>query len=190
MVRLVDGRVCMAVGFGLCAWAMHLGIHVTADWGFHEFLGLQILRSIGSIMAMVAAQQMSVSTISIMQMKDAAGLLNLIRNVGGAVGLALMSTIMSHQTAVHLMDLSSRMSVANPAGTEMLDGLTVMMNQATDPAGAARKMLSLLLRRDASVLAFGDAFAFMAICCLVAASLSVFASRGAPGRVVQPGESH
>ncbi|MFB2351591.1 hypothetical protein ACETUS_30860, partial [Priestia megaterium] len=78
-----------------------LGSHVTADWGFWEFAGLQAWRGMGVMMAMIAAQQMSVSTLPPSMMKDASALVNLIRNIGGAVGLAILTTVLSHQTAVH-----------------------------------------------------------------------------------------
>ena len=46
-------------------------------------------------------------------MKDASGLMNLVRNVAGAIGLAMLSTILSHQGAVHYMDIASAASMDN-----------------------------------------------------------------------------
>ena len=103
----VDARVAMVGGFALAAWAIQLGVRVTDQWGFHEFLALQILRGMGTMMAMIAAQQMSVSSLPVQMMKDASGLINLVRNVAGAIGLAVLTTILSHQNAVHYLDLAA-----------------------------------------------------------------------------------
>lgn len=63
LVRAMDARIPMVIGFGLAAYGVGLGSHVTADWGFWEFAGLQAWRGMGVMMAMIAAQQMSVSTL-------------------------------------------------------------------------------------------------------------------------------
>ena len=129
-----------------------------------------------SMVAMIAAQQMSVASLPVTMMKDASGLINLIRNVGGAIGLALLTTILSHQTAVHYMDIAAAASTANAASTGLMDGLTQVMGArgAADPEGMAAKAMSAMIRREASVLSFGDAFAALALGCWVAMALAFF----------------
>ena len=194
LVRMMDARVAMVIGFTLIGWAISLGGRITPDWGFREFLTLQIVRGLGSMIAMVAAQMMTVSTLPVTLMKEASGLINLIRNVAGAIGLAAIATILSRQTALHMADLTAAVSTASPTGQGMLEGLTGMMGQGgmADPEGGARKAFSMLLRRQAVVLSFGDAFMFLAIGCWGAAALSLFARPGAamPGRSAQAGGSH
>ena len=129
---------------------------------------------------MIAAQALSVSTLPVSLMKDASGLVNLVRNVGGAVGLAILTTILTDQTAVHLSELSAGMSIASLQGQEMLAGMTSMMEAQglANPEGAARKFLGMALYRDAAVLGFGDGFYFLALGCAVAALLGFLASPG------------
>ncbi|HEY9235371.1 MULTISPECIES: DHA2 family efflux MFS transporter permease subunit [Phenylobacterium] len=180
LVRAMDPRIPLVIGFGLAAYGVGLGIRVTAEWGFWQFAALQAIRGLGVMIAMIAAQQLSVSTLPVTLMKDASGLVNLIRNVGGAIGLAMLTTILSDQTAVHLSELSAGMSIANQQAQDMLAGLTSMMEMqgVADPSGAAHKFLGMGLRRDASVLAFGDAFYFLAMGCVVAALLGFTATPG------------
>ncbi|KRB41729.1 DHA2 family efflux MFS transporter permease subunit [Phenylobacterium sp. Root700] len=177
-IRLVDPRIPLVVGFGLAAYGVGLGVHVTADWGFWEFAALQAIRGVGVMIAMIAAQQLSVSTLPPSMMKDASGLVNLVRNVGGAVGLAVLTTILTDQTAVHLSELSARVSVSSLQGQEMLQNLTAMMDAQglMNPEGAARKFLGMALRRDAAVLGFADGFYFLAAGCAVASVLGLLAS--------------
>lgn len=182
-VRMMDARIAMIGGFALAAWAIQLGVRVTDEWGFNEFFVLQAARGLGTMVAMIASQQMSVASLPVSQMKDASGLINLTRNVAGAIGLALLTTILSHQTAVHYMDLASAAGLANPASRGMLDGLTQMMTEGgmADPEGGARKAMGAMLHRQASVLAFGDAFAFLAMGCWAAVVLAVLAKPAKPG---------
>jgi DHA2 family multidrug resistance protein len=176
LVRMVDLRISMILGFALAAWAIQLGVRVTGEWGFWEFFTLQVARGLGTMVAMIAAQQMSVASLPVTMMKDASGLINLIRNVGGAIGLAVLTTILSHQTAVHYLDIATAASTANAASTGLLDGLTQMMGArgAADPEGMAAKAMGAMIHRQASVLSFGDAFAALAMGCWVAAGLAFF----------------
>ena len=185
LVRAMDARIPMVIGFGLAAYGVGLGSHVTADWGFWEFAGLQAWRGMGVMMAMIAAQQMSVSTLPPSMMKDASALVNLIRNIGGAVGLAVLTTVLSHQTAVHYGDLAAGMSLGDLQAQTLLECLRGMMEArgGLDAEGAARKALAGLLQREAAVLAFGDAFFVLAAGCAAAAVLALFA---APARAPTP----
>ncbi|HSV02256.1 MAG TPA: DHA2 family efflux MFS transporter permease subunit [Phenylobacterium sp.] len=179
-VRRSDARICLAVGFGLTAWSIGLAARITDQWGFGEFMTLQIVRGVGSMIALIASQQMTVSTLPVGQMKDASGLLNLVRNVAGAIGLAALSTILTNQTAYHMADLTSAVSIANPASQGMLDGLIQMMGRGglSDPGGAARKAMWFLMHKQAATLSFGDAFMFLSLACWGAVGLAFFASKG------------
>jgi MFS transporter, DHA2 family, multidrug resistance protein len=190
-VRLLDPRIAMIGGFALAAWAIQLGVRVTDEWGFWEFFWLQVLRGIGVMCAMIASQQLSISTLPVTQMKDASGLINLTRNVAGAIGLAMLTTILSHQNAVHYMDLASAANMANPTSSELMDGLNAMMSSGgmADPEGTARKAMSLMLHRKAAVLSFGDAFAVLALGCWAAVGLAFFA-RPAPTAAHQAPGGH
>ena len=180
LVRMIDARVAMAGGFALSAWAIQRAVHITDQWGFSEFFILQSARGFGTMLAMVAAQQLSVATLPVQLMKDASGLINLIRNVAGAIGLAALSTILSHQTAIHFLDLTSAANQANPTSTALMEGLNQMMAAGgmTDSAGGAAKAMSGLFHKQAAVLSFGDAFGAIAAASWFAAFLGLFARPG------------
>ncbi len=180
LVRVVDARLALVVGFAMSGWAMQLAVHITDQWGFAEFFVLQAVRGVSMMLAMIAAQQLSVATLPLQHMKDASGLINLTRNVAGALGLAMLSTILSHQGAVHYMELTSAAGQANPASSALMDGLTQMMSAGglADPEATARRAMSGLIHRQAAVLSFGDAFAALAISCWIAAALGLFARPG------------
>jgi len=126
---------------------------------------------------------MSVATLPVHQMKDASGHINLVRNVAGAIGLALLTTVLGHQGAVHFMDLTSAASVANPQSQAMYEGLVQMMTEGgmADPEAGARKAMAGMLHRQASVMSFGDAFAVLALGCWAAVFLALFVRPGKIG---------
>jgi MFS transporter, DHA2 family, multidrug resistance protein len=187
-VRKMDPRIPLVFGFTVAAFGVGLGARVTENWGFWECAVLQMVRGFGVMTAMIAAQQMSVSTMPVHLMKDASGLINLIRNVGGAVGLAWLTTVITDRTAVHLGELSAAVSVANLQSQEMLAGVTAMMEQggALNPEGAGYKLMGQMLAHKAATLGFADAFVFLAAGSVVAAILPLLSR---PGKAPPPAEA-
>jgi DHA2 family multidrug resistance protein len=184
LVRLVDPRVLMFTGFMMCAWAMWDAHAVTTEWGFWEFAGVQALRGVGVMMAMIASQQVTMSTLPPDMVKNASGLVNLARNVGGAFGLAILNTSLTTNTALHMSELTQ-----NIANTDVgMQGLLAAMQErfagSLDPAGAVMKAIYGMLNLQATTLAFGDAFAMLAIGCAFAAFVTLLSR---PGKMAMGG---
>jgi len=177
LARAVDPRILMFVGFSMVAWGMWMGHAVTAEWGFWQFAGLQAFRGVGVMIAMIASQTVTMSTLEPAMVPNASGLVNLSRNVGGAFGLALLSTTLTEKTALHLGELSSRITASNRAAVDMIAGLTQRMTElgAVDPDGAAAKAFQGMITKQATVLAFGDGFLLLAVAAALAAVAALFA---------------
>ena len=186
LVRAVDLRILMFSGFMLCAWGMWDAHAVTTEWGFWEFAGVQALRGAGVMLAMIAAQQVTMSTLPPHMVKNASGLVNLFRNVGGAFGLAMLNTSLTTNTALHLSELTQAIPQTSVPMQEMLAGMAAMMSGSIDPEGAAMKAVYGLLQRQAMTLAFGDAFAILALGCAACAFLTLLARPVKPGTGAPP----
>ncbi len=190
LARGVDPRIPLFVGFLLAAFGMWMGREVTPEWGFWQFAGVQACRGVGVMTAMITAQNVTMSTLTPAMVKNASGLVNLARNVGGAMGLALLSTALTSQTALHLDELSAGVSAANANTQALIAGLTDRMTQLglADPDGAARKAVFGMISRQATAQAFGDGFVLLAFGALAAGVVALFAK---PGKVkAAPMESH
>ena len=191
-VRLMDPRYPLAFGFVCAGYGFWLGHAVTPQWGYWELASLQAFRGSGIMIAMIASQNVTMATLPPELIKTASGLVNLSRNVGGAMGLAVLTTVLSTSTKLHMNELSSRMSVASQKGQEMLSGMAIKMTEmgVSDPAAASRKVLQSLLTRDAATLAYGDAFTALALCCFFAAFGALFVQPAPNLYSAQPVEDH
>ena len=190
LVRKVDARILMFVGFMLCAWGMWDAHAVTSEWGFWQLAGVQALRGVGVMLAMIASQQVTMATLPPHMVKNASGLVNLARNVGGAFGLAILNTSLTTQTAVHMGELTEGIPQGSQAISNMILGLTQRFADSVDPQASAMKAIWGMLQLQATTLAFGDAFALLAVACAVAAFVTLFsqpvrAQAGAP-----PSDAH
>lgn len=191
LVRQMDPRLPMFFGFALAAYGIGLAARANEDWGFWEFALMQALRGVGTMIAMIASQTLTVSTIPAPLMKDASALVNLTRNVGGAVGLAVITTILGQQAAIHYADLSAAISIDSPNAQAMLQGFSHFMAgpDVIDPAAAGRKAFAGYLHQKALMLAFDDAFFWLAVGCAAAGVLGLF-GRPAKMTINQPTDAH
>ena len=192
IARKVDPRIPMFIGFLMAAWGMWEAHAVTPEWGFWEFASVQAFRGVGVMLAMIASQNVTMSTLKPQMVKNASGLVNLARNVGGAFGLAALNTLLTERTAVHMGDLTSRITTASAQASEMLSGLTARFEQlgVANPTGAAYSALNRMIQLQASNLAFGDAFATLAFGCAVAAFIVLLAKPVRGGLLAPGGDMH
>jgi DHA2 family multidrug resistance protein len=155
----VDLRLMMAVGFLLFAAGTWQASFITKDWTFGELLVPQILRGAALMLCMVPINNLSLGTLPPERMKNAAGLYNLTRNLGGAVGLALINTLLNNRTDLHMQRLREAVAWGRPQAEETLAGLTQQFQSlGSDAELAAIKQMAAMVRREAFVMALGDVF--------------------------------
>jgi DHA2 family multidrug resistance protein len=115
----------------------------------------------------------------------ASGLMNLARNIGGSVGISLVTTMLDRRTQVHLNDLSRNLSASNPAFQSMLQGATQAMRaNGASAAFATQQAYALIegtVQRQATMLAYLDDFRLLGICILVMVPTVFLMKKGKPG---------
>ena len=131
---------------------------ITRDYDFYELLVPQILRGIGMMFAMVPTNTIALGTLAPERVKNASGLFNLTRNLGGAVGLAVINQVLNERTDLHIVRLQERVHWGNATATETLNMFTQRMQGMGDAALMAMKQLSQIVHRQAVVMGYGDAF--------------------------------
>ncbi|MCF2522560.1 DHA2 family efflux MFS transporter permease subunit [Bradyrhizobium sp. G127] len=173
MMTKVDMRYMIAAGLIIFAISSWLMTGITRDYDFYELLLPQILRGVGIMMAMVPINNIALGTLPPARLKNASGLFNLTRNLGGAVGLAVINTVLDTRTDLHISRLHDRVTWGNATAVETLNMLTQKFQGAGNASLMALKQLSLIVHRQAVVMSFGDAF-FILTCFYLGLSALVF----------------
>jgi MFS transporter, DHA2 family, multidrug resistance protein len=158
LMQKIDMRYIIAAGliiFGFGSWQM---TWITRDYDFYELLVPQILRGIGMMFAMVPTNNIALGTLAPDRVKNASGLFNLTRNLGGAVGLAVINQVLNDRTDLHIARLQERVTWGNATAVETLNMFTQRMQGMGDAALMAMKQLSQIVHRQAVVMGYGDAF--------------------------------
>jgi DHA2 family multidrug resistance protein len=179
VARLVDQRYLIGAGFaGFVLSCVEL-MPITSQWGFWELLWPQVLRGVSLMFCMVPINVVSLGTLAPEHLKNAAGLFNTVRNLGGAFGLATINTILNYRTDLHILRLREQVVWGRQAADEALAGLTqrYLPLLGSDAELAATKTLSRLVFREALTLAFADVFLLIAVTFSVCAVLVLLVQR-------------
>lgn len=158
LMQKIDMRLLIALGlilFAAGSWEM---TWVTKDFDFNELFVPQILRGVGMMLAMVPVNTISLGTLPPERVKNASGLFNLTRNLGGAVGLALINTVLDHRTDLHISRLHDSVTWGNAKAVETLNMFAQKFQGMGDASLMALKQLSQIVHRQAAVMSYGDSF--------------------------------
>ncbi|WP_430257647.1 DHA2 family efflux MFS transporter permease subunit [Neorhizobium sp. IRS_2294] len=160
----MDLRAMMVIGFISFASGTYIMTGITADWDFYELLIPQILRGFGLMMCMVPINNIALGTLSPARIRGASGLFNLTRNLGGAVGLAIISTLLSNRQDVHYERLREHLDWGNRIASDQLDSMASNLNTyGLDGATGAIRQMVQLVTKQAVVMSFSDVFLILTV---------------------------
>ncbi len=169
--KRVDARIMIASGFAISAWTSIWMSHMTLDISEWSLIWPVILSGVGTGMIFVPLATASVATLANWEIGNATGLFNLLRNVGGSVGISLVNTLVARHQQVHQSELS-RYIVRGPIFNGLFDRIHAAMLQHVGPRLAdlrAYAIVQFQLQQQSVLYAYVDGFryfALIAICCL------------------------
>jgi len=171
--RKVDPRVMLLVGFLGFAAGTWMMTGITSEWDYNELVVPQIFRGVSLMLCMVTISNLALGTLPPEKMKNASGLFNLTRNLGGAVGLALINTLLIHRADMHYARLSESVTWSNPEALRQLDTMARNLDaHGFDGATGAVAQMAGKVHLQAQVMSFLDVFYLLT---LLFAVLAVFA---------------
>jgi DHA2 family multidrug resistance protein len=185
LARRIDLRWLLMFGLGLFALSMWNFTPITSDWGGAQLLLPQALRGFAQQFAVAPTVTLTLGGLAPDRLKLASGLFNLMRNLGGAIGIAVCGTILNDRTNLHFLRLAEHLNPTNPAmmalvqRTSLADaakhGGDLVLGQAE-----ALKQLAALTLRQAQTQSFADAFLAIMGCFVIATLLVPLLRKVAP----------
>lgn len=160
----MDLRLMLLIGFLGFATSTWLLTGMTAEWDFNQLLLPQILRGLSLMICMVPINNLALGTLPPSKMKGGSGLFNLTRNLGGAVGLAGINTILSDRQDLHSLRLSEAVSWSNPEAMRQLNMMAANLQaRGIDGQTGALKQMADRVAAQALVLSYIDVFLLISL---------------------------
>src|SRR5271166_3060077 len=192
--RYIDLRWLMMSGLACFALGMWNFTPITHDWGWQQLMLPQAFRGLAQLFAVAPTVTLTLGGLARERLKLASGLFNLMRNLGGAIGIAVCGTILNDRTNLHFLRLAEHLNATNVAMTDLLQKLTAA--NAAAWAGdtlhghsAALKRLWLLTWREAHTQAYADAFLVIGVCFVIATLMVPLMRKVAPPKA-PPADAH
>jgi DHA2 family multidrug resistance protein len=167
LARRFDLRWILMGGLALFALSMWDFTPITHDWGAHQLLLPQALRGMAQQLSVPPVVTLTLGGLAPSRLKLASGLFNLMRNLGGAIGIAVCATILNDRTNLHFYRMAEHLNTTNEAMNQWLDQVGGRVASLGD-AGAELHQLWQLTFREAQTLSFADAFLAIAVCFAIA----------------------
>jgi DHA2 family multidrug resistance protein len=159
----LDQRIVMGVGFALFAFASWLLSGIGPEWGFWELLPAQAIRGFAILLCIVPTVGLALNGVPPEELRYASGLFNLMRNLGGAIGIAAVTTWLQDFGRIHGERFGEALSHAN---TGALAHAAARISTLTPDHAHAQALLqselAQFVTRQALTQAFDDVFFLIA----------------------------
>jgi DHA2 family multidrug resistance protein len=178
LMQRIDTRLMIGVGVSLFAVSCFMNATMTYETGIDQLRWSQLVRAMGQPLIMVPLSSIATAGIEKEQAGSASGLFNMMRNLGGSMGIAALATLLSRREAFHSNRLGEAISLYNPETQQRIDQMTqFFITQGADYTIAhdrAIASISNLVRREAYVMAYNDCFYFVGVALLLSGFAVIF----------------
>ena len=173
LMQRLDPRILIAIGFALFSASNFMNIFMTADYGTDQLFWPNVVRAIGQALVMTPLSAVATAGIEAENAGSASGLFNMMRNLGGAVGIALLQTFLTKREQYHSNVLMQSVSLFEQATRTRLDELTqyFLNHGVANPADALSRAyvaVGHVVQKQAFILAFSDTFYLLGVALIVA----------------------
>ncbi|HCJ27888.1 MAG TPA: EmrB/QacA family drug resistance transporter [Pseudomonas sp.] len=175
LMKVVAPKLLCAAGFALFGISSFASGALNPDFAGDQFHPIQIIRALGQPMIMVTISLIATAYIQPQDAGSASSLFNILRNLGGAIGIALLATLLDSRGKVYFDYLRESVVPNNPAVAERMTTLTQQLGSEQ----AALGRLSEITHQQAMIMAYNDAFRFVGIA-LAVSMVAVLLTRNLP----------
>ena len=158
-----DARAIVAVGFGLFALSCFINLHMSPDYAGDQMLLPNLVRACGQ--ALILAPLTGIAMVDVARDKSAAasGIFNMMRNLGGAFGTALLATLITKREQYHSNVIGSAVTLFRDSVRDRISQLSgyFAAHGVTDPAEAQHQAVVAIgnaVRKQALIMGFADTF--------------------------------
>jgi len=167
LIRVVNPKLIIAMGIVISAYANYLMSNFNMSADFISIIWPRVVMSVGLGMIFIPLTTLSLSSIPKEEMGNATSVFNLMRNLGGSVGVAFAATMLSRGTQIHQVHLSEHITAFDSGYWNAANqSAQLLSRQGMDPVTSQQAGAGVIyneLLRQAYMLSFNDVFFVLAI---------------------------
>jgi DHA2 family multidrug resistance protein len=173
LMKRLDARLIIGVGFVLFATSNFMNVFMTSNYAADQLFWPNIVRAVGQALVFAPLSAVATAGIEAENAGSASGLFNMMRNLGGAVGIAMLQTFLTKREQYHSNVLTQSVSMLEQATRTRIEQLTQYFTShgVADHAEATHRALvaiGRIVQKQAYILAFSDTFYLLGAALIVA----------------------
>jgi len=185
LMQRFDARYIAVIGLLLFAASSFMNIEMSLDYSGDQFLTPNIVRAVGQALTLAPLSSLSLGSVAPQDAAAASGISNMMRNLGGAVGTAVLATIVTKREQFHSNIIGQSVNLGREQVRERVAQLTdyFMAHGVPDLTGARQQAVVALgnaVKRQTLVMGFSDTFAVIGVV-LILAAIAILLTRRAKG---------
>ncbi len=166
LVSRIDARLLIGLGFLILAYSCGGFGNITLEIATRNVMWPNVLSGIGMGFIFVPLTTTGMGALPNEQMGNAAGVFNLMRNIGGSIGIAMATTLVARGAQTHQALMIGQLSPYRPEFQQYLQSAAAMLGRNSDPVTAQRQaygMLYGMMQQQAALFAYVDTFRWLAL---------------------------
>jgi DHA2 family multidrug resistance protein len=181
LVKRFDSRLLSAFGFALFGLSLFMNSGLTADWGHDQFFWSQIVRAAGQPFIMTPLLGLAYVGVEASEMGSASGLFNMMRDLGGTLGIGLIGTLLDNRYHLHFTRIAEAVSRFSPQASLQIAHRAEFLAGRSPWGGLSQSLATVFdtMNRQAFVMAFADCFFAMALVFVISVSLVLMMKKAA-----------
>jgi DHA2 family multidrug resistance protein len=168
LMQRIDARYLAATGIGLFAVSAFMNTAMSLDYSGDQFFIPNIVRAIGQALTLAPLSAVSLGSVAPQDVPAASGISNMMRNLGGAIGTAVLATIVTKREQFHSNIIGQSVDLGREEVRTRIAEITnyFLSHGVSDPAAAQHQAIVALgniVKRQALVLGYSDTFAVLGV---------------------------
>ena len=180
-----DARYLMVFGLIVLSFSLFHMTRFDLAIDFKTAVNARLIQAVGMAFLFVPINTAAYTYLPREKNNAASGLMNLARNVGGSVGISVVTTMLARRSQVHQVDLMGYIAAGNARFQTMLQNIVQsLVGRGVDPGTAQRQgyaMIQAQVERQAEMLAYIDCFWLLGVAILVMVPLVFIMKKAKPG---------
>ncbi|MGZ3686867.1 MAG: DHA2 family efflux MFS transporter permease subunit [Bdellovibrionota bacterium] len=189
LMKKVDPRILVVAGMGLFAYSNLINSQLNMDFAGEQFRFSLIIRAIGQPLFVIPLSALAMGMIHPGEAGNASSIYNVMRNLGGSIGIAMAGTFLVGRQALHAGQVMAKLgqydSLTNDRLSMIQTGLMIAGQDSQSARAGATKLLVGIAQREAIIQSFGDVFwvisVLLGLCILMVLLLRNDGNQGAGG---------
>jgi MFS transporter, DHA2 family, multidrug resistance protein len=175
LMQRIDARYLAAVGLLLFAYSSFMNTAMSLDYSGDQLWIPNIVRAIGQALTLAPLSNVSLGSVAPQDAAAASGISNMMRNLGGAIGTAVLATIVTKREQFHSNIIGQSVDLGREEVRSRIAQMTdyFLAHGVTDPTAARHQAIIALgntVKRQALVMGFSDTFLILGIVLLISAA--------------------